>query len=112
MMPALTPAVAVDYLRELSADLEAAVVLDADGTLLAGDAALADPARDLIAAAGDATDVHVTTADRSVFAARDARHSIVVATGRYALPSLARYDLRMVLADLAGEAKGPGRAAA
>ena len=102
MTPALTPALALEYLHELSADIEAGVVLGADGTLLAGADELAGPARDLIAAADDATDVHVTTADGAVFAARDDRHAIVVACGRFALPSLARYDLRMVLADLAG----------
>jgi hypothetical protein len=105
MSPALTPALAVDYLRELSADIRAGVVLAAaDGALLAGDDALADPARDLLAAAGDAADLHVTTGDGAVFAARDDRHAIVVACGRFALPSLARYDLRMVLSDLRGEA--------
>jgi hypothetical protein len=105
MTPALTPALALDYLRELSADIEAGVVLGADGTLLAGDDAMAAAARDLLAAAGSATDLHVTTADGAVFAARDDRHAIVVACGRFALPSLARYDLRMVLADLAGDGK-------
>jgi hypothetical protein len=113
MTPALTPALALDYLHELSADIDAGVVLDAAGTLLAGDEQLAAPARDLLGAADDATDVHVTTADGSVFASRDDRHAIVVACGRFALPSLARYDLRMVLADL-GEAGagGGGKAAA
>jgi hypothetical protein len=108
MTPALTPAVALDYLHELSADIDAGVILDADGTLLAGPEDLAPAARDLLDAAGDATDVHVTTGDRAVFAAQDGRHAIVLTTGRFALPSLARYDLRMVLADLAGEGKGKG----
>ena len=34
MPSALTPALALDYLRELSADIEAGVVLGADGALL------------------------------------------------------------------------------
>lgn len=102
MTPALTPSLALEYLHELSADIVAGVVLAADGALLAGAEELAAPARDLLAAADDATDVHVTTADGAVFAARDDRHSIALACGRFALPSLARYDLRMVLADLAG----------
>jgi hypothetical protein len=97
----LTPPLALDYLRELSADIRAGVVLGADGALLAGSSELAEPARDLLAAAGDAADLHVTTAEGAVFAARDERHAIVIAAGRLALPSLARYDLRMVLADLA-----------
>ena len=105
MTPALTPALALEYLHELSADIEGGVVLDADGTLLAGADELAGAARDLLAAAEDASDVHVTTADGAVFAARDDRHAIVVACGRFALPSLARYDLRMVLADLGRDGK-------
>ena len=104
MPPALTPARALDYLRELSADIRDAAVLGADGRVLAGGDALGPPARDLLVAAGDATDVHVTTEDGAVFAARDDHHAIVLACGRFALPSLARYDLRMVLADLSGEA--------
>jgi hypothetical protein len=100
MTPALTPARALDYLRELSADIRAGAVLGADGELLAGLEALAAPARELLEAADDAIDVHVTTGDGAVFAARDEDHAIVLACGRFALPSLARYDLRMVLADL------------
>jgi hypothetical protein len=103
MPPALTPARALEYLRELSADIRAGAVLDADGEVLAGADELGAPARDLLAAAGDARDVHVTTEDGAVFAARDEQHAIVLACGRLALPSLARYDLRMVLADLSGE---------
>jgi hypothetical protein len=109
MPPALTPALALDYLRELSADIQAGVVLSADGEVLAGGDELGAPAQDLLAAMGEATDVHVTTTDGAVFAARDATHAIVVSCGRFALPSLARYDLRVVLADLAGEGRGGSR---
>ena len=42
MTAALTPALALDYLHALSADLRAAVVLDARGECLAGPPALAD----------------------------------------------------------------------
>jgi hypothetical protein len=108
MSPALTPARALEYLRELSADIRAGVVLSADGALLAGREALAGPARELLAAAGDAVDVHVATGDGAVFAARDEQHAIVLACGRFALPSLARYDLRMVLADLGGGDEAAG----
>jgi hypothetical protein len=44
-----------------------------------------------------------------VFAARSERHALVVVCGRFALPSLIRYDLRLVLADLGG-AERPGAA--
>jgi hypothetical protein len=99
---ALTPALALDYLRELSADIRTGVVLTHDGTLLAGPDGLAEPARDLFADAGEASELQVVTRDGDVFAARSDRHQIAVVTGRFALPSLIRYDLKLVLADLEG----------
>ena len=45
MTAALTPALALDYLHALSADLRAAVVLDAGGECLAGPPALGEAAR-------------------------------------------------------------------
>jgi hypothetical protein len=108
--PTLTPPLALDYLRELSADIVAGVVLDGDGKLLAGPDELGEAARDLMMAAGEAEEVHVSTADGAIFAARSERHVLVVVCGRFALPSLIRYDLRLVLADLAGK-KRPEAAA-
>jgi hypothetical protein len=99
---ALTPALALDYLRELSADIRTGVVLGSDGALLAGPEALAEPARDLFAGAGETRELQVVTRDGDVFAARSDRHRIAVVTGRFALPSLIRYDLKLVLADLEG----------
>ena len=99
--PALTPPLALEYLHELSADIRSGVVLDPHGAHLAGPEALAEPARDLFTAAGDAVEVQVTTADGAVYGARSDRHAIAVVCGRFALPSLIRYDLRLVLADLA-----------
>jgi hypothetical protein len=107
--PALTPPLALDYLRELSADIRAGVVLAPDGALLAGPDALAAPARDLLAAAGDAAEVHVSTADGAVYAARSDHHAVAVICGRFALPSLIRYDLRLVLADPARRTDRPRR---
>jgi hypothetical protein len=101
--PPLTPPLALDYLRELSADIRAGVVLDSEGALLAGPEQLADAARDLLDGAPGAEELHVSTADGAVFAARSAEHALVVVCGRLALPSLIRYDLRLVLADLAGK---------
>jgi hypothetical protein len=103
MAPALTPELALDYLRELSADVRAGAVLSADGRWLAGPEELAGPARRLLAAAPDADEIEVATGDGIVFAARSARHALVLVCGRLALPSLHRYDLRLVLADLAGQ---------
>jgi hypothetical protein len=103
MTDALTPAQALRYLRTLSADIEEAAVLAADGSLLAGPEALAEPARALLAAAPESDDVEVSTAEGSVFAASSDRHAVVLVCGRFALPALVRFDLRMVLGDLAGE---------
>jgi hypothetical protein len=100
--PTLTPQLALDYLRELSADIRSGVVLDPNGALLAGPEHLADAARDLLGGAPGAEELHVSTADGAVFAARSSQHALVVVCGRLALPSLIRYDLRLVLADLAG----------
>jgi hypothetical protein len=102
MTPALTPSLALDYLRELSADVRHGAVLGADGALLAGPPELAEPARALLAAAGDAEQAHVALPDGAVYAVRSARHAVVVACGPFSLPALALYDLRVVLAELDG----------
>jgi hypothetical protein len=104
---ALTPALALDYLRELSADIRTGVIVGADGALLAGSDALAGPARDLFEGAGDAEEIHVVTRDGDVFAARSGHHAIAVVCGRFGLPSLIRYDLKLVLADLDGAEPPP-----
>ena len=102
--PDLTPQLALEYLRELSTDIRSAVVLDPKGKLLAGDEEMGDAARDLFRHAEKATEIHVVTESGDVFAARDGHHAIAVVCGRFALPSLIRYDLRVVLDDLAGKA--------
>jgi hypothetical protein len=102
MPPALTPELALDYLRELSADVRAGVVLAADGRRLAGPEELAEPARTLLAALAEADEAEVATGDGIVFAARSGSHAAVVVCGRLALGALHRYDLRRVLADLEG----------
>ncbi len=108
MTTALTPELALAYVRELSADVLGGVVLDAAGDVLAGERTLAAPARALLATAPEATEVHGTTAAGGVFAARDAEHAIVVATGRFALPRVTRHDLRTALAALGGDAAPAG----
>ena len=110
MPPALTPALARDYVRELSADVRAGVVLAGDGSLLAGPAELADGARALLAAAGGAVELEVVTPAGVVCAARSPRHGIVAVCGRFALPGVTRQDLRAALAALDGEGPpdGPG----
>jgi hypothetical protein len=111
MQPALTPALALDYVRELSADVRAGVVLDADGELLAGPPALAATAQALAEAAGDAAEVEAVSADGVVCAVRSSRHVMVAICGRFALPGVTRQDLRVALAALeAGPPAPPAEA--
>jgi hypothetical protein len=99
MTAALTPSLALDYLRELSADIRAAIVLDAAGNRLAGPERLAAPAR---AHAAQAPLVAASTPAGRVFSARDDRHAVLAATGPLALPGLTIHDLRTVLLALGG----------
>jgi len=112
--PALTPALALDYLDELSTDIRGAVLLDAGGRVAAGwrgDAERAErmrgPLLELLARAdAAATDVapvaqvQVGTQAGAVFCVRDDAWTLGVVAGRFALPSLMFYDLRQVLSDL------------
>jgi hypothetical protein len=100
--PRLTAALAPDYLRELSADIHAVAVLTAGGEPIAGAPELAAAARDLLAAAPDAAEIEVELPTGAAFAARDDKHALVAACGRFALPALIRYDLKVVLAELGG----------
>jgi hypothetical protein len=112
---ALTPELAVDYLRELSADIRAVAVLTARGEPLAGTPELAAAARALLTAAPDAAEIEVATAGGAVHAARSAEHAVVAVCGRFALPALIRYDLKVVLGELAttgGSGTGPASEAA
>ena len=111
MTAALTPVLALAYLSELSADVRAAIVLDAGGEVLAAkrggggeagrasDAELAEAARELLA---EAPIVRALTERGGAFGARDDLHGVVVATGPLALSNLAIHDLRSVLAALGG----------
>src|SRR4051812_39365687 len=94
MTAALTPALALAYLSELSADIRAAIVLDAGGEALAGDREIARAARALLA---EAPLVRALTERGGVFGARDDRHGVVVATGPLALPNVVVHDLHSVL---------------
>src|SRR4051794_27511199 len=127
----LTPDLALAYLRELSADFRAGVVLDAEGRALAGHERLAAPAREVLwgdtgggsdagaggdasggsdaGAAGDTSGrsdagaYEGATAAGKVFARRTASVAILVTTGPFALPSVARLDLLTVVAALGAE---------
>lgn len=100
MSPALTPRLALDYLRELSADIRDGVVLDAGGERLAGEPALLPGARDLLAGMGSAGEAEGRTRTGLVLAARGGEFAIVLVCGPHGLSGLARHDLRLTLGDL------------
>jgi hypothetical protein len=99
MTASLTPALALEFITALSADVRAAVVLDRHGERLAGPEALATAARAL----PEAPQLEGATADGGVYAARDEQHAIVVVTGPFALSKLTRHDLRTALSALGGQ---------
>jgi hypothetical protein len=102
MTAALTPALALDYVRELSADVRTGVVLDAAGELLAGPPVLAGPARALLAAGGRADELEAVSGDWVVCAVRTREHAAIVVCGRFAIAAIVRQDLRAAVAALAG----------
>jgi predicted regulator of Ras-like GTPase activity (Roadblock/LC7/MglB family) len=115
---ALTPALALDYLGELSTDIEATIVLDRDGRIAAASdddddrkermrelfVALLDRAAEALPEAG-VDQLEVTTAEGSVFAVRGSDWTVGVVAGRKPLASLMFYDLRNVVSDLGQSAK-------
>jgi hypothetical protein len=109
MPPALSPDLAVDYVRELSADVRAVLVLDAAGELLAGPPELAAPARALLEAGGDAAELEAGGDEGVVCAVRSDAHAAVAVCGRFAIGAVVRDDLRTALAAVEGGAvAGPG----
>ena len=111
MSQALTPALALDYVRELSADVRAAIVLDGAGRLLAGPPRLADPARALLAAGGDAAELEAANDDGVVCAVRSHDHAAVAVCGGFAIGGVVRQDLRAAVAALEGRPPAGPRAA-
>jgi len=105
----LAPALALAYLRELSAGVDAAVVLDAAGGALAGDAALAGPARRLLAgAAPDAPLARERLRGGGWLLVARAAGDLAVAmrAAPEALVGLLEHDLQAVASDL-GSARMP-----
>ena len=108
-------------LRELSSQIEAAVVLGADGGVLAsspeaGTEALARTALELVGAAfelgsqQEVTRVEVELADGAVFVLREGGRTIAARTGPEPASGLAVYDLRTCLHSIADEPKKRRRA--
>jgi hypothetical protein len=100
MPPALTPDLALSYVRELSADVRAVVALGASGDRLAGDADVAAAARALLEAAPEAAELEVVTPAGVACAVRGGRHALVAACGPFALPGVVRQDLRAAVGAL------------
>src|SRR4051812_8182367 len=110
MTASLTPALALEFISALSADIRAAVVFDAAGVHLAGPPELAAAAAVL---AGQAPGELEASSERGkAFVARDERHTVVAVTGPFALPRVTRHDLRTALSALGGQKQAigpPGR---
>ena len=104
---ALTPALALDLVRELSADVRAVLILSAGGERLAGPPELAAAAQALAAAAGDAPEAEAVTADGVVCLARDRTRVAIAVCGPFAIPGVVRADLRAALAGIEGGAVPP-----
>jgi hypothetical protein len=86
--------------------VRACALLDADGRLVSVDAAheaegeaLADLAARLLERAG-ANQVEVSTGAGIVYALRSGEWTLAVVTGRFALSSLAFFDMRQALVEL------------
>jgi predicted regulator of Ras-like GTPase activity (Roadblock/LC7/MglB family) len=110
---------ALSDLTEISSQIEAAIVLDAEGSTLAStldesrSAELAVAAQELVAAvaraSGDGgrqlTQLEVSTAEGSVFVVRDGERTIAAVTGAEPTVGLVFYDLKSCLRSVAAEAK-------
>jgi hypothetical protein len=83
--PSLTPEAALGWLRSLSVDVRDAAVLDASGSVLAGDPTLRG-----------------APSGRRILVTRSDRHAIVVRHGRRALEGLLRADMEAALVALDG----------
>ena len=113
---------ALSELTELSSQVERAVVLDADGSVLGStldNAAAAEPlaeaARELLAAAGElrtsgdeVTRAEVELSEGAFFVLREGGRTIAATTGPKPTAGLVAYDLRTCLHGL-GEAEKPKR---
>jgi hypothetical protein len=99
MTASLTPALALAYLRELSLDVRAAVVLGQNGQPMAGDGQIADRARALLANADGAV-----VSDGSLLVARTSKGGgLALLAGDFALIPLLEHDLARLADALSDE---------
>jgi predicted regulator of Ras-like GTPase activity (Roadblock/LC7/MglB family) len=110
---------ALSDLTEISSQIEAALVLDADGSTMAStldgtrSQELARAAQELLAAVGRAAgdgarelaQLEVATTDGSVFLVRDQDRTIAATTGPEPTVGLVFYDLKSCLRSVAAEEK-------
>jgi hypothetical protein len=112
-MEAVTHGLALRYLLELSTDIRLALLLDADGALIAAapetpDERITRLGRELaLEAATLAPDesetpleIDASVEGGAVFLVRDRGQTLLCVTGRFALPGLILHDMRVVLHDL------------
>jgi hypothetical protein len=103
MTASLTPALALAHLRELSVDVRAAVVLDASGAALAGDARLGAPVQALLGAADGVRRERRADGELLAVRRRDGLALAVLAAPHALLPLL-EHDLAAVVEAIAGAA--------
>ena len=117
----MDPAQALSDLTEISAQIESAILVDAQGAVVAstlGDPARAEAmaraARELLAAAGRAGEdgkelaqLEVSTTEGSVFIVRDEENTIAAVTTPEPTVGLVFYDLKTCLRHVAGEELAP-----
>lgn len=102
MTDAVPAPVALAVLGTLSVDLRSALVLDATGAVLAGDAALATPAQALLDGAGEREVRAVAHGAGRICAARSGTRTVAFLVGPHALDTLVAHDLLAALDDLGG----------
>jgi predicted regulator of Ras-like GTPase activity (Roadblock/LC7/MglB family) len=111
---------ALSDLTEVSSQIEAAIVLDADGQTLASTVQeqqrpeFAQAVQELLAAVrrasgneqgGEVAQAEIATGDGSVFLVRDEERTIAATTGPEPTVGLVFYDLKSCLRNFAGEPK-------
>jgi hypothetical protein len=102
----LTPALALDYLRELSTDMRAGILLDGAGSRLAGSPDMAAGARTLVAACGGARAAEVRAPAGFACLTLSPGYALVVLAGPFALPELLFHDMTTVMELLAPSETG------
>ncbi len=114
----MDPARALADLREISAQIEAAVIFDDDGSAIASTvddeeraARIARAAWELLASAPEGVvQLQAALEDGSVFVVREGGRAIAATTGPEPMIGVVMYDLRTCLQALDGETQLPARA--